>query len=127
MLSTLKSLFDNTKHEAETVASILAEVGNREELLGMKDLIKPTPEGVRIDAAKIRKYTDSDGYKKFAEEAWGQVIQGLDKILDSRTSRDQRDFYCGEVNATLNLLRLSYKAKAVIEEMDKQPEASFQR
>lgn len=126
MLSILSSLFDKNK-QAKLLAQILSEVSNREELLGMKAPIIPTPDGIRVDAAKILKYTDTAGYKKYAEEAWSQVIQGLDKILDSRTSRDQRDFYCGEVNATLNLLRLSYRAKLVMEELDKEQNAPLQR
>lgn len=123
MLSILKSLLGR-KQQNSLLSAILADGSNREEMLGMKAPIIPTPEGIKIDAAKILKYTDGDGYKKFAEEAWSQVIQGIDKILDSRTSKDQRDFYCGEVNATLNLLRLSYKAKYVIEEQAKEQEAS---
>jgi len=126
MWSILNSLLGKST-QAKLLAQILGEVSNREELLGMKPPIIPTPEGIKIDAAKILKYTDSDGYKKFAEEAWSQVIQGLDRILDSRTTKDQRDFYCGEVNSTLNLLRLSYKAKCVIEEQAKEHTASLQR
>lgn len=123
MLSLLKSLFvknDNSK----LLSSILAEVSNREELLGMKPPVIPTPQGIKVDAAKILKYTDSNSYKKFAEEAWARVIQGLDKILDSRTTKDQRDFYCGEVNATLNLLRLSYQAKEVVKQDNEEQKAS---
>ncbi len=117
MWSILNSLLGNKskKYHFSILSAILAETNNREELLGMKAPIIPTPEGIKVDAAKILQYTDSNGYKKFAEEAWAKVIQGLDKILDSRTSKDQRDFYCGEVNATLNLLRLSYQAKAIVE------------
>ena len=126
MWSTLKSLLSKN-HQAETLAKILAEGSNREELLGMKAPFIPTPEGIKVDESKILKYTDSNGYKKFAEEAWSQVIQGLDKILDSRTTKDQRDFYCGEVNAALNLLRLSYKAKATVTHYDEEQNASLQQ
>lgn len=126
MWSILNSLLGK-KNEHSVLSAILAEIPNREDMLGMKAPIIPTPEGIKIDAAKIRKYTDGDGYKKFAEEAWCQVIQGLDKILDSRTSKDQRDFFCGEVNATLNLLRLSYKAQYVIEEQAKEQHASLRQ
>lgn len=119
------NLFKKSKSDS-LLADILAEVSNREEVLGMKMPVIPTPEGIKIDATKIRKYTDSDGYKKFAEEAWAQVISDLDKILDVKTTKDQRDYYCGSVNATLNLLRLSHKAKLVLEEWDKQQKASLQ-
>lgn len=98
------------------LASILAELSNREEMLGMKAPVIPTPDGIKVDAAKILKYTDSNGYKKFAEEAWARVISNLDKILDVRITRDQRDFYCGAVNETLNLLRLSYQAQEIVKQ-----------
>lgn len=122
MWSILNSLLGNN---ASLVAKILAEVPNREDLLGMKAPVIPTPDGIRVDAAKILKYTDSDGYKKFAEEAWARVIQGLDKVLDSRTSTESLHFYRGEVNATLNLLRLSYVAKETITRYDEEHQASL--
>lgn len=103
----------------DLISSILAQPANRESLLGTQPPNIPSPEGIRQDAANILKYTTGKGYKKFAEEAWSQIISGIDKILDPRTSRDQRDFYCGEVNATLNLLRMSAKAQYIVEEYDK--------
>lgn len=121
MLFHHKSQSDNSK----LLAQILAEVSNREEMLGMKAPIIPTPEGIKVDATKILKYTDSNGYKKFAEEAWARVIEGLDKILNPKTTKDQRDFYCGEVNATLNLLRLSYQAKEIVQQ-ESEDNASLQ-
>lgn len=125
MLSLLKSLFvksDNSK----LIAQILSEVNNREELLGMKPPVIPTPDGIKVDASRILKYTDTQGYKTWAEEAWARVIQNLDKILDVRTTKDQRDYYCGAVNESLNLLRLSYLAKETIKQYDKEHEASSQ-
>jgi hypothetical protein len=122
MWSIPKFQSDNSK----LLANILAEANNREEMLGMKPPVIPTPDGIRVDAAKILKYTDSNSYKKFADEAWARVIEGLDKILNPKTTRDQRDFYCGEVNATLNLLRLSYQAKEIVTQ-DAELNASLQQ
>lgn len=123
MLSLLKSLFVKN-HNSRLLASILADVSNREELLGMKAPVIPTPEGIKIDAARILKYTDSEGYKTFAGEAWARVIRSLDKILDPRTSTDQRNQYCGEVNATLDLLRLSHNALEIVKHYNQEHEAS---
>lgn len=118
-MSLLNKLFGNKTYK-DDLKTILSELSNQEELLGMKAPIIPTPEGIKIDASKIVKYTDSNGYKKFAEEAWAQVINGLDKILDERSSNEVRQYYCGAVRTTLDLLRLSYKAKYVIEQWDKE-------
>lgn len=123
-MSLLSRLFRKPSY-TQDLGKILSELSNREELLGMKTPIIPTPEGIKVDAAKILKYTDSSGYKKFAEEAWAQIIQGLDKILDDRSTNETRQYYCGSVKATLDLLRLSYKAKYVIEEWDKEHPASL--
>ena len=121
MLFRHKSQSDN----GQLLAKILAEASNREEMLGMKAPVIPTPEGIKVDAAKILKYTESTGYTKFAEEAWARVIDGLDKILNPKTSHEQRDFYCGAVNETLNLLRLSYQAKEIVKQ-DAELNASLQ-
>ncbi len=123
MLSLLNRLFRKPSYSKD-LAYILAEVSNREELLGMKPPIIPTPEGIKIDASRIAKYTESKDYKKFAEEAWARIIAGLDKILDERSSNEVRQYYCGAVRSTLDLLRLSYQAKLVIEEWDKEHKAS---
>lgn len=123
MLSVLNKWFGKSSYSAD-LAHILAEVNNREELLGMKAPIIPTPDGIKVDAAKILKYTDSNGYKKYAEEAWARIIEGLDKILDERSNDAQRQYHCGAVRATLDLLRLSYQARLVIETWDKEHPAS---
>lgn len=126
MLSRIRRWF-RRDNASQMVSALLAEVSNREELLGMKAPIIPTPEGIKVDAAKIAKYSDTDGYKKFAEEAWSQVIQGLDKILDDRSSNETRQYYCGSVKATLDMLRVSYKAKMFVEEFLKEQSASLRR
>ena len=91
----------------------------------MKTPIIPTPDGIKVDAAKILKYTDSNAYKTFAEEAWSRIINGLDKILDDKATNETRQYHCGAVKATLDLLRLSYQAKYVIEQDARQHQATF--
>lgn len=119
--------FLRKKSNHKLLSQILADGSNRDQLLGMKDVVIPTPEGIKIDAAKLLKYTDSDGYTKFAEEAWNRIIAGLDQILDPKANKETRDFFCGEVNATLNLLRLSYTAKEYVKVYDKEHQDTFHR
>lgn len=121
------ALFNRNKSYSKDLADILAEVSNREELLGMKAPVIPTPEGIKVDASKILKYTSSNGYKKFAEEAWARIISGLDKLLDEKCTNETRQYHCGAVRATLDLLRLSYQAQYVVENWEKEEQpASLQ-
>lgn len=123
MWSTITRWFNKPDYSGQ-LASILAEVSNREDILGMKTPLIPTPEGIRLDASKLAKYTESSDYKKFAEEAWGRVISHLDKILDDKSTNEVRQYYCGATRATLDLLRLSHQARYVIDEYEKEQKAS---
>lgn len=123
MLSLLNKLFGSQYQK--DLKQILTSLSNREEMLGMKTPIIPTPEGIRVDSTKILQYTESTGYKKFTEEAWAQIIHGFDKILDERATNEVRQYYCGMVRGTLDLLRMSHKAKYVIEQWDKEHPASL--
>lgn len=76
----------------------------------------PTPETIKQDAAKITNYSNSADYKRWADEAWGRVIDGLDKVLDANATPENRQYYCGSVRATLDLLRVSYVARNVLEQ-----------
>lgn len=109
---------------AEMLAKFLAEVPNREEMLGVKPTRMPTPEGIKRDAAKLATYSATPDYKIFADEAWGRIIGHLDKILDDRSSDEMRRYYCGAVKATLDLLRVSYTARSIVEQYNKEHPAS---
>lgn len=120
ILSALLTKLTGTEN-TQVISAILAEHANREELLGIKPPIIPTIDGIKVDAAKIAKFSDSDVYKPFAKEAWARVIGYLDKILDPKRSNEERQYYCGAVKATLDLLRLSYEAKEIL----KTPNSSY--
>lgn len=124
MFRAIKQMFgiDNT---AAMLARFLAESPNREELLGMKPVALPTPDGIKRDAAKLVKYSNSSDYKVFADEAWGRIVGHLDKILDDRSSDEMRRYYCGAVKATLDLLRVSYVARNIVEQSAREHPASL--
>lgn len=113
MLSHLKRLLGLNRL---SLADVLADSRNRDEFLGMKPVTLPTPESIRRDAAKIVNYSEASDYKVFVDEAWGRIISQLDKILDDRSTDEMRRYYCGSVKATLDLLRVSYVARSVLEE-----------
>lgn len=106
------------------LAEILAQLGNRESLLGVQKPIIPTPDDIRKDAAKLYRYSQSSDYKQFADEAWSRVIGHLDKILDERSSQETRVHNCGAMKATLDLLRLSYQARELMDQLDSEKPTS---
>lgn len=105
--------------DTTAISQILAEPRNREEFLGVKEMELPTPKDIRDNAAKIATYSNSADYKRFADETWARIVTSLDKILDERSSNEVRQHNCGQVKAMLDLLRLSYQARMLVDEFDK--------
>lgn len=110
--------FWQSKH-LQQVAKILADPRNKEDFLGMKGLDLPNPKDIRDNAAALVRYSKGADYKRFADETWARVMTGIDKILDERSSNEVRQYHCGSVKAMLDLLRLSYQARQVVDEFDK--------
>lgn len=112
---------------SKDLAKLLAEPRTKEEFLGMLTPAMPTPEGIRKDSAAIVAHSNSAEYKLWANEAWSQVIDGLDKILDDRSSNEVVQYHRGAVKAALDLLRISYKAKFVTGQFEAEANASLQQ
>lgn len=70
----------------------------------------------------LTRYSSGADYKRFADETWARIVTSLDKILEERSSNEVRQFHCGSVKAMLDLLRLSYQARMLMDEFDKQQE-----
>lgn len=111
---------------SSAIAHILAEPRNKEEFLGMREMMLPSPKDIRDNAAQLARYSNSSDYKRFVDETWARVITSLDKLLDERSSNEVRQYHCGSVKAMLDLLRVSYQARSLMEEFDKQQEGSLQ-
>lgn len=121
-------MFWNRKSDvAKDLAKLLAEPRNKEEFLGMLTPVMPTPDSIRKDSAAIVAHSHSQEYKTWANEAWGQIIDGLDKILDDRSSNEVVQYHRGAVKAALDLLRISYKAKFVTGQFENEENASLQQ
>lgn len=96
------------------LVSILAENRNKETLLGIKPMPLPNPEQIKRDAAKLTNYSQSGDYKIFADEVWARVLTHLDALLDPKTTA--LDYHRGALKEALDLLRLSYQARAIVEQ-----------
>lgn len=112
---------------ANEIAQLLSEDRNKEDLLGVSNVSMPSPDKIRNDAARLVSYSRRAEYKIFADEAWSRVIAHLDKILDERSSNESRQYHCGALKSTLDLLRLSYQAQIVMKQHDSERSASLPR
>jgi hypothetical protein len=121
MFEKLKRLFRNPQHDF--LVEMLSKPKAREDLLGTRTVIPPTDQEMRRDSAKVVNYANSDEYQVWAEEAWFQATELIQKILDAR-SHQERDQHCGALSQTLELLRVSAKAKKFLEQRRPQAEAT---
>lgn len=87
------------------LAEILALKENREALLGARRPAELTKE----DIGKVVRYSRSEDYAAWAEEAWLAVISLVDRLAADDPDLNA-DFYRGALAATLDLLKLSHKA-----------------
>lgn len=112
-------MFWNKKSEhIKDLTVLLGNPSVQEDLLGIKDVKLPTADQIISDAAKLSNYSTSADYKRFAQEVWGRVIMHLDKILDDKASHDTIKFHSGALKESLDLLRLSYQARSVLEQTE---------
>lgn len=102
------------------LADLLANGENRETFLGVKEAKFPTPQEIRDQSAKLARHSESSDYLTFAEEAWGRVLNHLDIMLDDRTTDQRVQYHRGALKATLDLLRVSYQARVVMQHHDKE-------
>lgn len=107
---------------SEELGQLLAYTANKEDLLGIKALVMPTPDTILNDAAHIGNYSKTTDYAVFVKEAWARVLTDLDIILDDRTTDDKVKYYRGSLKRTLDLLRLSYQARSTKEALEKDME-----
>lgn len=113
-------LFAKKPDYMKELASLLANGDNRESFLGVKNPKFPTAQEIRDNAARLAAYSDSKDYLVFAEEAWARVLSHLDTILDDKTSFERVQYHRGALREALDLLRVSYQARNVVDQADKQ-------
>jgi hypothetical protein len=107
------------KQKTNDLADLLSVQRNREDLLGVSPTQMPTPETILRDSTRLVQNANTEWYKAFAQEAWARAISYLEIIEDPKTSTEQMHFARGAYKATLDLLRLSYQAKAIKQTLEK--------
>lgn len=100
----------------ETLREILESPMNRETLLGVQRIQPPKPEKIKGDLDKVISYSRTTDYEIFASEIWHEVQECIDKITDKSITSSQVDFYRGALSQTLKILRISFKARNIVQE-----------
>ena len=109
---------------ASFLADILADKSMKEEMLGMMSQEMPSQDQVYTDAAKILNHAQHSDYRVWAKEAWAHVLTHLDAIQDPKSTTDQVNFHRGALRESLDLLRISYRAKFVKEHLEREKASS---
>lgn len=86
----------------------------------MRKLDMPSRDAQFSDSANLLNYTASTGYQVWAKEAWAKALSHLDAVMDERASADRVNYERAALRATLDLLRVSYQAQAVNEQLAKE-------
>lgn len=105
---------------SDELARLLQYPRNQEEFLGVSATELPDPDKIINDSSKLVAYSQTTDYKVFAKEAWARVLSSLDVMLDDRTSVDRLHYHRGAIRATLDLLRLSYQARSVRDQLEQE-------
>lgn len=126
IINRLKQYF-RPAAQGMTLADILSTEASKEELLGMKAPLSPTTEQIIQDANRLINYSHSADYRVWAKEAWSKVLSHIDAVQSSKSTTDEVNFHRGALKATLDLLRVSYQARAVRDSLEAQENVSTAR
>ena len=117
MINKILAYFDSYQ-SSRRLAELLGNPGLREEFLGIANPKMPEPDQIIADANALVGFATSQEYKVFAREVWARSLNHLDKILDAGTTGERLQYHRGALSASLDLLRLSYQARAAREQME---------
>ncbi len=104
-----------------SLADLLKDKSLRESLLGVDRINAWLGDKAESDAAKILNYSRSEDYKVYAEELWRTVITYVKDLTKEDLKTDEVHFLRGCLSATLDDLRISYKAFQYLEGLREKP------
>lgn len=116
-LDHVKSLF--VRPSFTLLSDILSNEMNREELLGMRDIVPPTDDQILKDANHIISYSSKTDFAVWSREAWAKVLGHLDMLQSPRATQEEVNFHRAALAASLNLLRIAYQARKVKEHLER--------
>lgn len=98
------------RKKIEDLASLLSSALAREDFLGMKQLRPPSTKQQLNDVNHVINYAKTDDYQVWAQEAWSQVLNCVDKLTTSTLTNTEVNYYRGALAQTIKLLQVSYQA-----------------
>jgi hypothetical protein len=110
MWNRILTKFLGIRSPKNTLAAILSDPFQREGFLGVRRDPAPSPERIIQDNERVIRYARTDEYSVWANEAWANVLNCVDKLIDPNLPAEEVDFYRGSLAARIDDLRISYKA-----------------
>lgn len=109
------------RKNAGLLTELIKDASLRETLLGVQRMRPLTDEKTLRDASRVINFSRSEDYSVFAEELWGTAVFYVKCLTDINLKPEEVGFYRGCLSATLDDLRISYKAFQYMESLKNKP------
>jgi hypothetical protein len=107
-------------NRSNTLADILSDSKNKENLLGVILPNRPGREEIERDAVRMLSYSNSSDYAIFVKESWAIFLKSMDKVMDGKLEDREIDFHRGKMSSIIDLLRISYMARDIKDGIEKE-------
>lgn len=115
MWTIISRLFSDKSELSE----ILEREANREVILGMRQIYSSNEKVVEQNATKVVRHSSSEEYGAWVKEIWASVNSCIDVLTRNNLPQHEADFYRGMLAANLDALRISYRARSLVEQNKK--------
>lgn len=105
----------------DTLSKLLKDRSLREQFLSVDRPRSLSEDKQESDASKLINYSRSEDYKVYAEELWQTVIMYVKDLTKEDLKTEEMHFIRGCLSATLDDLRISYKAFQYLESLREKP------
>ncbi len=101
------------------INELLKDQSMREMLIGVDRKPPRNDAKTEQNAARVLNYSKSEDYQIFAKELWDTAISYVNVLTDDNLKTEDVNFYRGCLAATLDDLRISYRAFEFLESQRK--------
>lgn len=120
MWTIISRLFSvKSKPTQSLLPEILALEANREVMLGLRQIYSTNEKVIEQSAGRTVRHSSTEEYASWAKEIWASVNSCVDVLTRNNLPQHEADFYRGMLAANLDALRISYRARSLIEQKQK--------
>lgn len=109
------------KKDKDFLGDLLTNGTLRESLLGVGRVRPMSDDKTKSDAARILNFARSEDYSVYAEELWKTTTFYIKELANVNLKPEEIDFYRGCLSATLDDLKISYRAFRFLESERNKP------